>query len=130
MDENIAKEYYALIKSKISQGSIKTALDHADKLLYNFPSDPCGYYYKGVCFFALENYDISLKYYESAIKINPAYAKAYFNLGISLYMLQKKDLALINIGKALILFSREHDAEKKIRCINALRIIGGENVNF
>ena len=130
MDENILKEYYTIIKSKISQGSIKNALENVDQLLYNFPSDAYGYYYKGVCFFALEGYETSIKHYISAIKLNPAFAKAYFNMGISYFMLDKKDLALINIGKALILFSKTKEQEKRIRCINALRIVGGQNVKI
>ena len=130
MDENVKKEYYSIIKSKISQCSIKTALEYIDQLLHNFPKDFLGYYFKGVCFYALEGYETSVKYYLTSLKINPVFAKTYFNIGISYYMLQKKDLALINLGKALILFSKAKDEEKKLRCINALRIVGGNNANI
>lgn len=127
MDENITKEYYAIIKTKISQGSVKAGLEQKDKLLYNFPSDPVGYYFKGVCFFALESYDVSVKYYINALKLDPAFVKAYYNLGVSYYMLEKKDLALINIAKALVLSTRFKKQEERVRCVNTLRFIGARD---
>ncbi len=128
MDENALIQYYTLIKSKIALGSIKTALEFIDKLLYSYPRDAYAYYFKGVCFFALESYETSIKYFINALKLNPVFAKAYFNLGVSYFMLQKKDAALINIGKALVLFVKSNENDKKLRCINALRFIGGEDV--
>jgi tetratricopeptide (TPR) repeat protein len=105
-------------------------LEITDQLLYNFPSDFYGYYLKGVCFYALEGYEASIKYYLACLKINPVFAKAYFNMGVSYHMIEKKDLALINIGKALILFAKANDQEKKLRCINALRTIGGADIDI
>lgn len=128
MNENALIQYYTLIKSKIALGSIKTALEFTDKLLYSYPRDSYAYYFKGNCFFALESYETSIKYFITALKLNPAFAKAYFNLGVSYFMIQKKDAALINIGKALVLFVKSNENEKKLRCINALRFIGGEDV--
>ncbi len=128
MDENALIQYYTLIKSKIAIGSIKTALEFTDKLLYSYPNNSYAYYFKGVCFFALESYETSIKYFVNALKLNPVFAKAYFNLGVSCFMLQKKDEALINIGKALVLFVKSNENEKKLRCINALRFIGGDDV--
>ena len=126
MDESIVNEYYQIIKNKISQSRFQSAMRNIEKLLYNFPNNPYGYYYRGVCEFALERYEKSVKSYLMAIKLNPILDKAYFNLGISYYCLNRYDDALINIGKALILFSKKKALDNKKRCIDALKIIENE----
>ena len=95
-------------------------------LLSYSPKDEHGYYYRGVCEFALTNLKESMKCYQAVIKINPAYAKAYFNLGVVFYVLKDYDNALISIGKALIIFSKRKELEKKKRCIYALNLIQKE----
>lgn len=126
MNKNIIRQYCIIIKNKISQARFESALESINKLLYNFPKNEYGYYYKGVCEFAMEKYEDALKNYIRAIKLQPAFAKAYFNLGVCLYMLNKYDSALINIGKALIVFSKQKDSDAKERCIEALKFIESE----
>ena len=126
MNQSIIREYYQIIKSKISQTHFETAMINIDKLLFNFPKDEHGYYYKGVCEFALNNHKNAIKYYSAAIQLNPAYAKAYFNLGVVYYIYRKYDLALINIGKALLIFTKQKELDKKQRCIDALKLIEKE----
>ena len=103
--EEILKEYNLIIKNKISLGNFNSAIASIQKLLNYAPKTDFGYYYLGVCNFALEKYKQSITNYAQAIKLNPTNAKAYFNLGVSYYMLKYNDYALINIGKALFLFS-------------------------
>lgn len=126
MNKNYVREYYQAIKNKIIQTRFDSAISSIDKLLQNYPNDEHGHYYKGVCNFALEKYDLAINNYTSAIKIDSAYAKAYFNLGICYYELKKYDFALINIAKALIIFSKRRELDKKNRCIQALNIIEKE----
>jgi tetratricopeptide (TPR) repeat protein len=126
MNQAILREYYTVIKNKISQSMFDSALSSIDKLLSNFPKDEHGYYYRGVCEFALTNLKSSIKCYQATLKLNPAYAKAYFNLGVVFYVLKDYDNALINIGKALIIFSKQKELDKKSRCINALNLIQKE----
>ncbi|MBQ4646185.1 MAG: tetratricopeptide repeat protein [Candidatus Gastranaerophilales bacterium] len=126
MNQNVLREYYSIIKNKIQQSHFETALINIDKLIYNFPKNEHAYYYRGVCEFALNNHKNSMKCYNMAIKLNPAYAKAYFNLGVIYYVAKQYDSALINIGKALIIFSRQKELDKKKRCIDALKIIEKE----
>lgn len=121
--KSILIEYYKLIKLKIKEKRFQAALDDISQLLYYFPDCDFGHYYKGVCNFALKKYKASLKNYAGAIKINPIYAKAYFNIGVSFFMLHQTDKALINIGKALILFSKAKEKNGKKRCIQALKYI-------
>lgn len=126
MNDSVIIQYYQIIKNKISQQRFQSALRNIDKLLYNFPRNPYGYYYRGVCEFALERYEKSLRSYLIAIKLNPVFDKAYFNLGITYYCLNRYDSALINIGKALVLFSKKKELDNKKRCIEALKIIESE----
>ena len=130
MDKNIIGEYYQIIKSKISQANFDSAMDNIEKLIYNFPSDEYGYYYRGVCEFARGDYPDSIKSYSKALKLNPGFGKAYFNLGVSHYMLNDYDNALINIGKALIVFSKLKQLENKARCFDALNFIEIERSSF
>lgn len=126
MDRGIIREYYLIIKNKILQARFESALMSADKLLHNFPNDYFGYYYKGVCFFALEKYQDSMKNYVKALELNPGFDKAYFNLGVCYYILRKYDYALINIAKALIIFTKQKELDKKQRCMEAIKYIESE----
>ena len=130
MDEKIINEYYRIIKNKISQFNFESALHNTDRLLTNFPNESNAYYYKGVCSFALEKIDESIKYYSKAISLNIIHAKAYFNLGVAYYVKNNYDNALINIAKALIVFSKQKELECKKRCIDALNFIKTERKSF
>ena len=80
----------------------------------------------GVCYFALDRHDEALKAYLKAISLNIAHAKAYFNSGIIYYLENDFDNALINIGKSLILFSKQKELDAKERCVEALNFIQSE----
>ena len=123
MDEKIITEYYRIIKNKISQQDFTSAERSADKLIENFPNNENGYYYKGVCNFAQEKYEDAIRSYRAAIRINPLFAKAYFNLGICYNTLSDYDNALISIGRALFIFSKQKNPQAKQRCIEALQTV-------
>lgn len=125
-NNNVINEYYEIIKTKIKQSRFDSALESINKLLYNFPKNELGYYYKGVCELAKGQYEIAIRSYETAISLNPIASKAYFNIGICYYQIDKYDNALINIGKALIIFSKQKDLDSKQRCLDALKIIQTE----
>ena len=80
MDENVIKEYCFIIKNKVFQQRFESALDDAMRLKRYFPNNEVGHYYCALCEFALQNFEKAQKHYKDAIKINPAFAKAYFNL--------------------------------------------------
>lgn len=123
MDEKIIEEYYRIIKNKIAQSDFASAERSADKLIENFPKNENGYYYKGVCNFAIEKYEDAARSYKAAIRLNPLFAKAYFNLGICYNTLGDYDNALISIGRALFIFSKQKNAQAKQRCIDALQTV-------
>ncbi|MBR2069469.1 MAG: tetratricopeptide repeat protein [Candidatus Gastranaerophilales bacterium] len=130
MNDDIIREYYLIIKNKISSMNFNSAIASADKLLAYAPSDSQGYYYKGVCNFALEKLEEAEDAYKKALLLNSIHAKAYFNLGVVYYMMNDYDNALINIGKSLIVFSKQRELDSKKRCIEALNFIQTERKTF
>ena len=123
MDTKILNEYYHIIKNKIRNFNFDSALLSIDKLISNFPDNPSGYYYKGVCNFALEKYDDAMYSYIKAISLDITYARAYFNLGVVYYLKSQYDDALINIAKSLILFTKSRELDCRKRCKDALNFI-------
>ncbi len=130
MDVQILNEYYLIIKNKITNFNFESALSSIDKLITNFPANPSGYYYKGVCQFALEKYDDALYAYIKAISLDITYAKAYFNLGVVYYLKNQYDDALINIAKAFIIFTKQRELDCRQRCKDALNFIESQRKSF
>ena len=126
MNQSIVKEYYLIIKDKIQKMQFLSAMNSIEKMLSNFPNDEHAYYYKGLCEFAMEDYKKAIKSYACVLKINPAHAKTYFNLGAAFYALKQVDLALVNIAKALVIFTKTKELDKKQRCLEALSYIQKE----
>jgi len=128
MDNQVIKEYCNVIKRKVSESDYAGAINIAEQLIYNFPNDFHGYYYKAICCFAYERYPEAINFYNITINLNPNYPRAYFNLATTYHKIKYYDLALVNFGKALILFSNKGDKSGKERCIEALQIVQSERV--
>ena len=126
MDKNIIEEYCLIIKEKISQQRFDAALDSAMRLKKHFPQNELGYYYCALCEFAKEDFGKSAKHYKEALALNPAHGKSYFNLGVCEYLEKRTDEALINIAKALVIFTKTKELDKKQKCLEALKFIEGE----
>ncbi len=121
MNEEIIGQYCQIIKNKLSCLRLDSAQTSIEKLIYNFPKNPVGYYFQGVCDFAQRDHASAIENYKKALKLNPRFAKAYFNLGVCYYLLDKWDMALICFGKALVIFTEEKELDKRQRCVNAIR---------
>lgn len=126
MDQNVLYEYWAIIKNKIEQCSFDSALGSIDKLLDNFPNDEWGYYYKGVCEFALNKHEEAVREYRTALQLEPNFAKAHFNLGVCYYLFRMYDECLVCFGNALYIFALNHEQDNKKRCIDAIKYVNIE----
>ena len=123
MGEIIIDEQISLIRSLIGQENFDGAIRNCEKLIEEYPNNELGYYYRALCFFAQDRIEDSIKNYAQALQINPSFAKAYFNVGVSYFTLNYFDYALINFAKALVLFVKSNEANAKVRCINALKVV-------
>ena len=65
-----------------SSGQIDDALSCVNLLLSDYPNDPLLFNIKGACFSAAGSIKSAILDFEKAIKINPDYAKAHYNLGV------------------------------------------------
>lgn len=124
---NLIEEYYNLIKKKITDGEYINAANYCDRFIKEFPKNELPYYLKGIINYLLNRLEESESCYLRAIEINPAHAKSYYNLGINYYFLNQKDNALINIGKAYIIFNRANDIESRNKCVESLEFIRDED---
>lgn len=68
----------------------------------NYKTDTC-YYKQGVCYVGLGKTKESIEKLEEAIKINPNYFKAYFNIGAVCYSNQEYQKSINNYQKAAAL---------------------------
>jgi len=127
MEDKIIEEYCGIIKKKLADLDFEVAVNNAQKLIDNFPKSEFGYYYKAVALFAIGDIKNAITNYTDAIKINSSFGRAYFNLGICYLRKNMIDEALINIGRALIIFSKQNESDYKKRCIDALITIDNES---
>ncbi len=127
MEYNIEEEYCKIIQSKIDLQDFDNALSNAKKLVKYSPECAMGYYYQGLCYYALNDFASSINNYEKCIELNNYFAKAYYNLGITIYYLNKYKEAKNYIEYAYKLFSMQEDKEACAKCIDSLEFIKEEH---
>ncbi|MDA7441082.1 sulfotransferase [Candidatus Pseudothioglobus singularis] len=74
------------IQSAVSfatNGRIKDALDIVEPLIKNFSNEPLLFNIRGVCNKANKDYQAALEDFSQAVMLNPKYAEAYYNLGVT-----------------------------------------------
>ena len=123
MEFDIAKEYCEIIKKKLGMGEYDVALSNAKKLLLYSPDNAEGYYYQGLCHFALGNYEESATDYKKSIELNPNFAKAYYNLGVTKYYLNKFTEAVKNMETAYRIFQQNQDKPSYTKCMESIEFI-------
>ena len=126
MEFAIVKEYCEIIKKKLNMGEYDAALANAGKLLLYSPENADGFYYQGLCHFALGNFEESIKNYKKSIELNPEYAKAYYNLGVTKYYLNKFTEAVNNMETAYKLFQKNQDKPSYTKCLESIEFIKEE----
>jgi len=90
-----------LIIALLSKSKFQKALDATDLLIHNYPNNPLLYNLCGRCYAGLKQLHAATKSYEQAIKINPNFAKAHYNLGITLINLGHLTKAIASYKRAL-----------------------------
>ena len=126
MDYNIEEEYCKIIQSKLDLEDFDGALLNAKKLLKYAPDCARGYYYQGLCHYALCDFDASINNYEKCIELDHNFAKAYYNLGIAKYYLGYFKEAKNYIEYAYKLFTNKEDKTACAKCVDSLEFIQEE----
>ena len=78
------QEHLQSIISLFNQGQLQQALSESSQLLERFPNSVILYNIAGACNAGLMQFDAAIISYKQALKINPEYAEAYFNMGVAL----------------------------------------------
>lgn len=69
----------------LNSNNIENALNYINKLIEKNPSNATYYFTQGTLYDKLEKFDLAQASYENAIKNNPNYFDAYYNLGAIFY---------------------------------------------
>ena len=91
----------------------------------NYPTGAILAYNKGIEQYKLSNYDKSIEYFKLAIKQEPKFADAYFNLGILYDYFENPADAIIAFNRAYVINKKDYEAlYYVIKCY----ILLGDNV--
>lgn len=74
--------------------------DYEKAIARNFKDDPIMLHDLGIAYFNTKRYQDALVWFDKAIALNPEYAKAYFDKGMTLKMLHESDLAMQQMKKS------------------------------
>ena len=127
MEYDITKEYLKIIQNKINMNEFDAALENAKKLTAYFPECAEGYYYQGICYYAIEDYEHSLNNYKKCIELDHNFPKAYYNLGITKYYLGQFKEALNYIEYAYKFFLKANNEEAYKKCLDSIDYIKEEH---
>ena len=65
------------------QQNISEALQCANRLVAEYPQDPKAHLLLGDVFADMQNWKKAIEHYESALRISPDFAEAYFRIGLA-----------------------------------------------
>jgi len=82
--------------SSSSDDEIHSLLSHYKKMIANNPADPDAQYQLGLCYLQLRLYDLAIKAFEQTIDLDPAFADAYYYLGVSLIRGRRPKILKLN----------------------------------
>ena len=81
---NPPSEQFQSIINLYKQGQLRRALFESNKMLERFPNSVALFNIAGATNVGLMQFDAAIDSYNQALKINPNYAEAYYNMGIAL----------------------------------------------
>ena len=93
-----------------TKGQIKEAINQINFLNTKYSNHPILFNLSGACYKSLGQFDEAIKMFRIAIKINPNYAEAHFNLGVTFQDLGHKGYAIESYRNAIIIQPKYPDA--------------------
>jgi len=119
---NLSKEQINPILELYNNGLFQEAIDAIELLNQDHPNVPLLFNLLGACYKSLGQIDNSLQMFETAIKIKPDYAEAYFNQGVILKDIDRLEEAVDCYKKAIDLVPNYSDAHNNLG--NAYKALG------
>jgi Tfp pilus assembly protein PilF len=86
-----------------SKEHFQEALDALEELINDRPNDALLFNVRGACFAGLDQMNLAKENYEKAIKLNPGYAKAHYNLAGALLEINEFDSSIQSYQNALFI---------------------------
>lgn len=80
---------------------LRSKVIECSKMVENDPLDYHAFNERGTCEFQLHDFEGALNDYKRALKINPDFAKGYYNLGLLYHNLERLHKAIYYYGKAI-----------------------------
>ena len=96
-----SKEQLQSIVNLYTRGQLRQALSESSQMLERFPNSVLLYNIAGAANVGLMHFDAAIDSYKQALKINPEYAEAYYNIGIALGEKGDADAAIDSYKQAL-----------------------------
>ncbi|MDC1015743.1 tetratricopeptide repeat protein [Candidatus Thioglobus sp.] len=97
-----------------SSGSFQDALNAIEELIEDNSNDALLFNIRGACYAALDQKNLAIENYEKAIKLNPGYAKAHYNLAGVLHELNDIDASIQSYQNALLIDSDYAEAHNNL----------------
>ena len=94
-------EHLQLIVNLFNNGKLEQALTESKTLLEKFPNSVFLHNIAGASNTGLKQFDNAIKSYKKAIKINPDFAEAYYNMAIAQKVIGEFEEAIKSYKKAL-----------------------------
>ncbi|MBQ7450142.1 tetratricopeptide repeat protein [bacterium] len=111
----IRKEYNQPEKKTVELKDVEPTYSNGAILAYN----------RGIIEYKLSNYDEAIKYFKQAVKQEPRFADAYFNLGILYDYFENPKAAIITFNRAYVINKKDYEAlYYMVKCYMSL----GDNV--
>ena len=103
--------------AEIIEGGIRKEIKQSSKEEYKIPEKEVKYstaailaYNKGIDYFKNSEYDKSIESFKTAVKQEPRFADAYFNLGILYGYFNNPSSAVISFNRAYVINKKDYEA--------------------
>lgn len=121
-----AQSYLDKAINFLKEGKIVDAIQHFDEAIKNDPLNVSAYLLLGQTYIHLNEFDRAADSFKAALNVAPDQGEIYYMLAITNGLRGRKDLAVTNAEKALLLFSQDKDGENFKRALALLQGLSQE----
>lgn len=103
------KNFFALAVILIKQEKVVAGIQALDQAIKQDPENIQAYLLLGQTYTKLNNFDMAVSSFRAALRVAPDQGEIYYMLAITNGLRGRKDLAISNAEKALLLFQQDRD---------------------